>query len=75
MVDVEVKFPKGFITEWYPQALEVGPSTSASLYAGSAACGIEHIEATSAADPLSVSSPAGGVSNVPGSQGQPDTLA
>jgi hypothetical protein len=25
-VDVTVRFPQGIITEWYPQALEVGPS-------------------------------------------------
>jgi hypothetical protein len=25
-VDVSVKFPKGLITEWYPQAREIGPS-------------------------------------------------
>ena len=26
-VDVTVKFPKGLITEWYPQASQIGPST------------------------------------------------
>ena len=26
-VDVEVKFPQGQITEWYPQAAQIGPST------------------------------------------------
>lgn len=26
-VDVSVRFPKGLITEWYPQARQVGPST------------------------------------------------
>jgi hypothetical protein len=26
-VDVSVQFPHGFITEWYPQAAEIGPST------------------------------------------------
>ncbi|SPE62676.1 conserved exported hypothetical protein [Verrucomicrobia bacterium] len=26
-VDVSVKFPQGLITEWYPQAREIGPST------------------------------------------------
>src|SRR6516165_10723440 len=25
-VDVSVKFPKGLITEWYPQAAQIGPS-------------------------------------------------
>src|ERR1700722_19544495 len=25
-VDVSVKFPKGFITEWYPRAGQIGPS-------------------------------------------------
>jgi len=25
-VDVSVKFPQGFITEWYPQAAQIGPS-------------------------------------------------
>jgi hypothetical protein len=28
-VDVSVDFPKGVITEWYPQAVQVGPSTIA----------------------------------------------
>jgi hypothetical protein len=26
-VDVSVSFPKGWITEWYPQATQIGPST------------------------------------------------
>src|SRR5690606_40764494 len=26
-VDVEVKFPAGFITEWYPQAARIGPAS------------------------------------------------
>jgi len=26
-VDVSVQFPQGFITEWYPQAAQIGPST------------------------------------------------
>ncbi len=26
-VDVSVQFPHGFITEWYPQAAQIGPST------------------------------------------------
>ena len=26
-VDVSVDFPKGLITEWYPQATQIGPST------------------------------------------------
>ncbi|HWW01758.1 MAG TPA: hypothetical protein VNZ64_18815 [Candidatus Acidoferrum sp.] len=26
-VDVSVKFPKGLITEWYPQAAQIGPAT------------------------------------------------
>ena len=25
-IDVQVKFPKGLVTEWYPQAKQVGPS-------------------------------------------------
>lgn len=42
--DVTVKFPKGFITEWYPQAQEVGsttlktpatPNTNFNLFGGS----------------------------------------
>jgi hypothetical protein len=27
-VDVSVNFPQGFITEWYPQAAQIGPSVS-----------------------------------------------
>ncbi|MEY2429776.1 MAG: hypothetical protein QOJ40_2661, partial [Verrucomicrobiota bacterium] len=27
-VDVSVKFPKGLITEWYPQAEQIGPATT-----------------------------------------------
>jgi hypothetical protein len=26
-VDVNVRFPKGFITEWYPQTSEIGPAS------------------------------------------------
>ena len=26
--EVTVRFPRGFITEWFPQALEIGPSTT-----------------------------------------------
>jgi len=29
-VDVSVKFPKGIITEWYPQATQIGPSMLAA---------------------------------------------
>ncbi len=30
-IDVTVKFPQGTISEWYPQAGQVGPSTASSL--------------------------------------------
>src|SRR2546425_11761394 len=26
-VDISVRFPRGFITEWYPQAAQIGPSS------------------------------------------------
>jgi len=29
-VDLSVRFPKGLITEWYPQARKIGPSTTAA---------------------------------------------
>jgi hypothetical protein len=29
-VDVSVRFPEGFITEWYPQVTRIGPSTAAT---------------------------------------------
>ena len=34
--DVTVRFPKGYITEWYPQAAQIGPSSIRSTNATSA---------------------------------------
>ena len=36
-VDVSVKFPKGLITEWYPQATQIGPSHPANTNLASGA--------------------------------------
>jgi hypothetical protein len=36
-VDVSVKFPKGLITEWYPQATQIGPSHPADTNVASGA--------------------------------------
>jgi hypothetical protein len=35
-VEVSVQFPQGLITEWYPQASQVGPSSNRGIRSGSA---------------------------------------
>lgn len=40
-VDVSVKFPKGLITEWYPQATQIGPSLPLDTNASAAATLLE----------------------------------
>src|SRR5665213_834447 len=36
-VDMDVRFPKGLITEWYPQATQIGPSLPLDTNASAAA--------------------------------------
>jgi hypothetical protein len=70
-VDVEVKFPRGLITEWYPQAHQIGPSTIdtskvKSRSAGPASDDSPYVTAASAASwsALEIMDPIEGIRNI-----------